>query len=289
MMAAPILPSQARSREELQAAVDAVGYWWHSIDLGQGLVTPGAKTVPVITRELKSLRLPDLRGKSVLDIGAYDGYYSFAAERMHAARVVALDRFVWAHDLHGFAAYWRECMEAKIVPRPVEETPHWQPERLPGKRGFDTAHQALGSSVEAMVDEFMTMDVSRLGTFDVVLFLGVLYHMKDPLESLRRLAQVTGELAVIETHAVSLPGYEHLELCEFYSANQLNRDTTNWWGPNIKAAVGMCKAAGFSRVDVVAGRVPDGMVPQLQQGASAVLSFLRRRPYHFRAVLHAWK
>lgn len=284
-----MVSSHSRSIEELQAAVDAVDYWWHSIDLGLGLVTPGAKSASAISRELKSLRLPDLHGKSVLDIGAYDGYYSFAAERMHAARVVALDRFVWAQDLHGFGKYWRECMQRGIVPQPVEETPHWQPDRLPGKRGFNTAHQALCSSVEAIVDEFMTMDVTRLGKFDVVLFLGVLYHMKDPLESLRRLAQVTGGLAVIETHAVSLPGYEHLELCEFYSSNQLNRDTTNWWGPNIKAAVGMCKAAGFSRVDLVVGRVPSGMTARLRHSASAVLSFLRRRPYHFRAVLHAWK
>ena len=98
-----------------------------------------------------------------------------------------------------------------------------------------------------------------------------------------------GELAIIETHAVSLPGYEHLELCEFYWSNQLNRDTTNWWGPNLNAIVGMCRAAGFSQVKVVAGRVPAGGVPRLRQSASAVLSYATRRPYHFRALVHAWK
>jgi tRNA (mo5U34)-methyltransferase len=253
------------------------------------VVTPGAKTPAVIARELKSLRLPDLSGKSVLDIGAYDGYYSFAAERLGAARVVALDHFVWAMDLPKANAYWRDCKQRGVAPLPVQETPHWQPDRLPGKVGFDAAHRALRSHVEVVVDDFMTMDVARLGTFDVTLFMGVLYHMQDPLGSLTRLAAVTKELAIIETHAIAVPGYEHLELCEFYSSNQLNGDTTNWWGPNLKALRGMCRAAGFSRVDVVVGRIPDTAVQRVRQAAGAALSYVTRRPYHFRAVVHAWK
>lgn len=277
------------SARDLRASVDAVGFWWHSIDLGQGVVTPGAKSASVIRRELESLRLPALHGKTVLDIGAYDGFYSFACERLGAAQVVALDHFVWAMDLPNAIAYWRECKQRGTAPVPVEETPFWQPQRLPGKKGFDTAHAALHSKVEVVVDDFMAMDLARLGMFDVTLFMGVLYHMKDPLGSLTRLAAATRELAVIETHAMALPGYEHLELCEFYSANQLNGDTTNWWGPNLRALEGMCRAAGFSRVEVVVGRLPGSAMQRLRQGASAVLSYVRRRPYYFRAVLHAWK
>jgi tRNA (mo5U34)-methyltransferase len=66
----------------------------------------------------------------------------------------------------------------------------------------------------------MTMDVEPLGTFDVVFFLGVLYHMENPLASLRRVASLSNGVAIIETHATVVPGYEHLELCEFYSSNQ---------------------------------------------------------------------
>jgi tRNA (mo5U34)-methyltransferase len=287
----PTSPTNASglSRIELQAAVEAVGFWWHSIDLGQGVVTPGAKTATVIQRELQSLRLPNLNGKSVLDIGAYDGYYSFAAERRNAARVVALDHFAWAIDLPAAARYRQDCRRRGIEPQPVEQTPNWQPTLLPGKRGFDTARRALRSNVEVVVDEFMTMDLTSLGAFDVTLYLGVLYHMQDPLGSLRRLASVTRELAVIETHAIALPGYEHLELCQFYSSSQLNRDPSNWWGPNLNAILGMCSAAGFSRVEVVAGRIPEGAGPRLKQTAMALLSYLTRRPYYFRAVIHAWK
>jgi tRNA (mo5U34)-methyltransferase len=276
-------------RESLQARVDEVGFWWHSIDLGQGVVTPGFKTPAIIARELESLHLPDLRGKTVLDVGAYDGYYSFASERLGAGRVVALDRFVWATDLPKAIAYWRECKERGVAPLQVEETPMWQPDRLPGKRAFDTAHAALGSKVEVVVDDFMTMDIATLGRFDVTLFMGVLYHMKDPLESLRRLAQVTGELAVIETHAVAIPGYEDREMCEFYSSSQLNGDSTNWWGPNLQALKGMCRAAGFSRVEVVSTGSSGTAVDRVRRAGEVALSALLRRPRHFRAVVHAWK
>ena len=56
---------------------ESVG-WWHSIDLGHGIVTKGFKGPPEIHQyELESLRLPDLRDKTVLDIGAHDGFFSF--------------------------------------------------------------------------------------------------------------------------------------------------------------------------------------------------------------------
>jgi tRNA (mo5U34)-methyltransferase len=281
--------AEPTGKESLQARVDEVGFWWHSIDLGQGVVTPGFKTPAIIARELESLHLPDLRGKTVLDVGAYDGYYSFASERLGADRVVALDRFVWATDLPKAIAYWRECKERGVAPLQLEETEMWQPDRLPGKRAFDTAHVALRSKVEVVVDDFMTMDIATLGRFDVTLFMGVLYHMKDPLESLRRLAQVTGELAVIETHAVAIPGYEDREMFEFYSSSQLNGDSTNWWGPNLQALKGMCRAAGFSRVEVVSTGSSGTAVDRVRRAGEVALSALLRRPRHFRAVVHAWK
>lgn len=225
----------------------------------------------------------------MLDIGAYDGYYSFVAERMQAERVVALDQFVWALDLPRAIAYWRECKAGGVIPLPLEETDLWQPEKLPGKVGFDTAHSTLRSNVEVVVNDFMSMDCESLGTFDVTFFLGVLYHMQDPLGSLKRLASVTKELAIIETHAISVPGYEHLELSEFYSANQLNGDSTNWWGPNLKALIGMCTAAGFTRVEVIAEKDPITTLQFLRGAASAAKAYIARRPRYFRAVVHAWK
>jgi hypothetical protein len=133
--------------------------------------------------------------------------------------VVALDHYVWSLDLPKHIAYWRECRERSITPLPNEQTPHWRPGELPGKHGYDTAHRALGSRVETVVGDFMRMDLGTLGTFDVVLFLGALYHMENPLGSLRRLASVTKGMAIIETRAIAIPEYADLKLCEFYSAN----------------------------------------------------------------------
>ena len=142
---------------------------------------------------------------------------------------------------------------------------------LPGRQRFDLSREVLGSRVEAVVADFMRLDTAELGRFDVVLFLGVLYHLESPLEGLYRLAQVTGDLAVIETEAVAMPGYEDRALCEFFESDELQDDPTNWWVPNMRALLGMCRAAGFASVEPVQGP------PQS----------LLKRPLRYRAVVHA--
>lgn len=99
------------SRVQLEEVAKAVGFWWHSIDLGKRVVTKGWKTPEVLSRELQSLRLPPIEGKSVLDIWAYDGYYSFEAEKRGARRVVAIDHYAWSLDLPKAIDLWRECKE----------------------------------------------------------------------------------------------------------------------------------------------------------------------------------
>ena len=149
----------------------------------------------------------------------------------------------------------------------------------------------------------MTMPLEPLGTFDVVFFLGVLYHMENPLASLRRVASLSKGVVIIESHAIVVPGYEHLEMCEFYSSNQLNGDVSNWWGPNLKALEGMCRAAGFARVEVVsrsgyvdAAQPKGSLYRKTRRAVGHVLrefSLLAPLPpekrQHFRAMVHAWK
>ena len=195
------------------------------------MVTPGRKPLDELESRLAELDLPDLRGKTVLDVGAWDGFFSFAAERLGAKRVVALDHYVWARD-YGDGAGAAPSRE-------------W-----PGRRGFELAREALGSRVEAVAGDFMTIDLERLGTFDVVLYLKVLYHMEDPLRALRRVRAVTRELAVIETKGAELPALGEVPLCRFFPTDELDGDPTNWWSPNWRALDGMVRAAGFSRVDM---------------------------------------
>jgi tRNA (mo5U34)-methyltransferase len=206
--------------DDLQARADALR-WFHSIDLGRGVVTKG---VDATQRErLSRLQLPvDLSGRSVLDIGAWDGFFSFEAERRGAKRVVAADYYSW----HGQG--WGTGQ---------------------GKAGFELAREALGSRVEDVDVDVMDLSPERVGTFDVVLFLGVLYHLPNPLLALERVASVTGDLLILET-VVDMVGFERPALA-FYPGRELNGDPTNWWGPNGPAVHGMLHSVGFAEVETM--------------------------------------
>jgi tRNA (mo5U34)-methyltransferase len=229
-------------------AVDQVGYWWHSIDLGDGIVTPGQKTPEILADELAGIALPDLTGKSVLDIGGWDGFFAFEAERRGAARVAVLDQQVWSVDLAGTHAYWRECQAAGVAPDPQEEHKFIDRVGLPGKAGFDLARRELNSSVETIVADFEHDDLDQFGKWDVVLFLGVLYHLRNPFDALTRLRSITGELAIIETHAHTFS--DDAPLWRFYPGAELNNDPSNWWVPNMAGLQATLAAAEFGTVDV---------------------------------------
>ncbi len=199
--------------ERLRAEV-ATRTWFHTIDLGNGIRTPGQKDT---IAEVDVFHIPDVAGRTVLDVGAYDGFYSFDAERRGAARVLATDSWTW----------------------------NW-----PGadaRRNFELAREVLGSRVEDQVVsvEELTPDAVG-GTFDVVLFLGVLYHAPDPIGYLRRVRSVTGEVAVVETlvDLMDIP----VPAAAYYPGASLNGDGSNHFGPNPAAVHGWLMEAGFGRV-----------------------------------------
>jgi tRNA (mo5U34)-methyltransferase len=226
--------------EELRSRVSEHVFWWHSIDLGDGVVTPGHKPVQVLEEELSALRLPDLQGKTVLDLGAWDGFFSFAAERLGASRVVALDYYTWATD----PAILRHGAGAQS-PLP------WDPIRLPGKRGFDLVRETLHSGVESVFGDLLDIDIADLGTFDIVLVLGVLYHSRYPVEMLEKVASLTRETMVLETESFVIPGYEDASLGQFFETDELADNESNWWSLTEPAIVGMCRSSGFARVDLL--------------------------------------
>ena len=208
----------------------------------------------VLERELGHLQLPDLRGLSVLDIGCWDGYFAFAAERLGAKRVLALDHYVWSIDMERWLAYRRDREQRGLEIEPSESVPElWRPDELPGKKGFNVAHEALQSDVEVVVGDFLDVDLDTLGTFDVVLYLGVLYHMRHPLLALERLAQVTRGVALIETQAQEFKVPGRVAMCRFLERDELSGDPTNWWIPNQRALVSMCRAAGFAQAEMIHG------------------------------------
>ena len=230
--------------------------WWHTIDLGNGIVTPGhADNLATLGR----IGLPErLDGKTVLDIGAWDGFYSFEAERRGAARVLATDAFSWGGGGWGT------------------------------KAGFELARKALGSKVEDLSIDVLDLSPDRIGTFDLVLFLGVLYHMRHPLLALERVSSVTKDQLILETHVDLL--WNRRPAIAFYADDELHRDSTNWCGPNPAAVTAMLRSVGFRKVERIstfpsrfhrlayapldAGRTGNPLLAQAQQT---------------RVVFHAWR
>ena len=237
-------------------AIDTRGlFWWHSIRLPDGTITPGERSAEVLEEAWDALRLPAVVGKSVLDIGAWDGWNSFRSEAEGASRVVALDSFVWSLDFTRSDEYWDYVRARKDRGEPYDawgpDCAYWDAKGLPGKRSFDLASTALKSRVETVVADFVTDDLSDLGSFDITLFLGVLYHLREPLLALERLRSVTAELAVIETAAIKVEGHEDASLVEFIPEYTDHFDPTTWYVPTQTALLGMCATAGFGSVEVV--------------------------------------
>src|SRR5437773_2206040 len=250
--AVAVLPEQLESLRREVAATK----WWHTIDLGHGTVTPG---IDPSSARLAELQVPDdLTGLTVLDVGAWDGFFSFEAERRGARRVLATDYYCWSGP------------------------------GLGTKAGFELARRALGSRVEDLEIDVPDLTPERVGVFDVVLFLGVLYHLRNPLLALERVFSVTGRHLILETHVDMLHCFR--PACAFYPGDELNRDPTNWFGPNSTAVVGMLKAVGFGRVAVVhwPRALPLRLARAVWQAAAG-----RARPISAmnqgRLVVHAWR
>lgn len=187
--------------------------WYHSIELPSGEVIPGVQTLDQLRQRVRQFPLPeDLTGKRVLDIGAWDGWFSFECER-RGASVVAVD-----------AA---------------------QSEK------FLTARELLGSKVEFLAVDVYDLRPAELGKFDIVLFLGVLYHLKHPLLALERVCALTTGLACIESFVLDNGDEPGQKPCmEFYETTELCGQFDNWVGPNTACLMSFCRTAGFARVSL---------------------------------------
>ena len=229
--------------------------WFHTIDLGYGLVTPGATRQDFV---LPRLHLPErLDGLRVLDVGAWDGYYSFEAER-RGGQVLATDHYSWSG-------------------------PGWG-----SKAGFDLAREVLHSEVKSLDIDPMEFTPDVLGgSFDVVLLLGVLYHVKSPIELLERVRAVTDGVMILETESGML--HVRTPAAAFFPGHEFKGDSTNWWAPNVPAIIGMLNAAGFRRVEVVhRTALPRRLVSWARQWRQEVHSTIWQAITMDRIVCHAW-
>ena len=191
--------------------------WYHSFELPDGTRFEGHNTLDILRQRYARFPIPaDLHGRRVLDIGAWDGWFSFEAERRGAA-VTAID-----------------CID---IPN------------------FRQIHEALGSAVDYRILDFFELPGAGLGRFDFVFFLGVLYHLKHPMLALEQVCALTTDTAIVESFVTDAQTWQEsrdkIPSMEFYETDELGNQLDNWIGPGVTCLVAMCRAAGFARVELM--------------------------------------
>lgn len=224
-------PPPARlARDEIEARARALAPWFHNLDLN------GIQTAPnhflgdypnVKFRGFAHALPEDLSGRTVLDIGCNAGFYSIEMKRRGASRVLGID-----HDEHYLA-------QARF------------------------AAEVLGYQGSVEFRKLEVYDVAALQErFDLVVFMGVLYHLRHPLlaldlirehvadnlllfQSMQRganeVAEVQSNYTFWQTEMFDQPGWPKLHFIEHEYAD----DWTNWWAPNRAAVEAMLRSAGF--------------------------------------------
>jgi tRNA (mo5U34)-methyltransferase len=219
------------SKEEIQRRAQALGPWFHNIELNGVWTAPDhfLGNYPAIKWQNFSAAIPqDLTGKSVLDIGCNGGFYSLEMKKRGAQRVLGVDFDDDYLEQARFAA------------------------------------QVTGHDIEFR--KLSVYDLGALGeTFDVVLFMGVLYHLRHPLLALDLIHEhVAKDLLVFQsmqrgakevdpvdenytfwqTDHFDRPGYPKMHFIEHRYAD----DPTNWWAPNSACVEAMLRSSGFAIV-----------------------------------------
>jgi tRNA (mo5U34)-methyltransferase len=221
-MSIALLPDEIRRRAE------ALGPWFHNMELGGVWTAPDhfLGDYPGVKFRGFAHAIPaDLTGKSVLDIGCNGGFYSIEMKRRGASRVLGID---FDEDYLAQARF---------------------------------AAEVTGHDIEFA--KLSVYDVGALGEkFDLVVFMGVLYHLRHPLlaldlihehvardlllfQSMQRgspeMMQVPANPPFTETAIFDQPGYPKLHFIE----NEYSNDPTNWWAPNAACSAAMLRSAGF--------------------------------------------
>ena len=222
-MAAPPLPPEGFDANETFK-----GFHWHQDwEVFKGANTPGRNRISLLCERAQ---MPEnLEGKRVLDIGAWNGCYSFECERRGAKEVIA---------------YGLEN---------------------PDVSGFTRLKEILDSRVKYVQGSVYALAPEELGEFDLILFFGVLYHLRYPLLAIDRIRSVSRGDVLIETHTLTSLHllrspirwlgvllnlgalFRGTPIWRQYKEFELHpEDQSNWFGPNITAVIEAFETAGFN-------------------------------------------
>jgi len=190
--------------------------WWHSFTFSDGTTVRGRKSPETMRAEFDAFLGPiDFAGQTVIDIGAWNGGFSFEAKRRGAKRVLATDWFVWYP-----------------IPWPLEKLFY--------------VRRDFGLDVEVRMIDIQDISAESVGKFNIVFFFGVFYHLREPISIIDRLADIADPWLILETY-LDLQDVPYPAM-RFFPGTELDKDATNWWGPNRACVEELLKTAGFSEV-----------------------------------------
>lgn len=223
----PLTPDQIREHV-------AQHQWYHVIDLGHGIVTPGQYDLRPLLDHYGVPR--SLEGRSVLDVGPGHGFFSFEFERRNAASVATAELGTWAD--HDASPALKDQFQKGTGNAQVARYLH-------GALGL--AIHALGSRVQRNFCNVYDLTPERVGTFDFVFCASVLLHLTDPLRALYGIRRVTRREAVISTGIDTTLEFVHQARALFLGTPSGQA----FWFPTMTCLEKMALAAGFTRVERV--------------------------------------
>jgi tRNA (mo5U34)-methyltransferase len=226
----------AEQQEEIRRKVAAIEAWYHRIDLGDGIETPGHFRM---ADYLSHYNFPErLDGLRVLDVGASTGFFAYEFERRGAAEVVAVELPSWsAHD-------WTPRQRRELAKNAPSETENIDREVM--LDGFTVVGEALGSKrVKRIFKPIYELSQEELGTFDIVFSGAMLMHVRDPILGIQRMRDCcspSGRLIV--SISTAMPDAKE-PVAKFVGEwNQCN-----WWQMSPPALDEILKCCDFETIE----------------------------------------
>jgi tRNA (mo5U34)-methyltransferase len=240
-------------REEILKQIKSLGFWYHNIYLGDGIWTNPDHPEGDYPQKRWDLIEPfvpkNLEGKTVLDIGCNSGFFSLKMKERGASYVLGTDFGAWTIAQARFLVeYFKVDIELRVM------------------------------------DAY---DIDKIGmSFDIVIFLGVLYHLRHPLYALDKIAEICNDMMLFasvmrgpwgkievkddynmgEDEILDHPNFPKM----YFIEKNYNNDSTNWWFPNRNAVIAMIRSAGFKSIHFTSNpgvfvcyrnRIPEGAIP----------------------------
>lgn len=250
-------PKDSRGKKIL-----AQPYWYHRIELPDGNITPGWAPI-----EPEKYAIPDdMTGLRVLDIGSWDGYWTWEALKRGASEVVAIDNFSDELGLKDQPKRtgWETfdlCREAFEFTISTDTEDVWY-----------RTNKSDGTYQHVKRVEMSVYEIPTLGKFDVVFFFGTIYHLKHPLLALERISEVcTGEIyiesAILDDYSPYRNqvgrGYNNNDVVmEYYPGPQYGNNESNWWVPTLQCLGSMVASLGFKNLKAWALKDKPETVPE---------------------------